>query len=169
MHRWNDALSQCSWARNMSPNALCTPVVLVLDLVRRARAPDRLSSRALGPRAFLRPPPGLLLPQLRSFLVQGPREGGVVVPPAIPIGTRGKNAGLLCAPRCNTICAFRRATAVFPRHPWSRGTCTGAFMLPRPSIGSSRARPQLAGMCCVDMRGKDTEGIEECSPVGCRT
>ena len=28
------------------------------------------------------------------------------------------------------------------RPPWSHGTCTGAFMPPKPSIGSSRAHPQ---------------------------
>ena len=52
-----------------------------------------------------------------SFLVPGvsrasSKGGEVVVPRAIPIGTRGETASLRL--RSNTTCAFQHATAVYP-------------------------------------------------------
>ena len=72
------------------------------------RVPDRLSSRTVGPRTSSAT--SGLLPRSQAFLGQVPPGAEFVVPTTIPIGTRGKAAGLRS--EGNTICAFQHAMAL---------------------------------------------------------
>ena len=110
-----------------------------------ARIPGRLLSRKVWhrtPSAISR-----LLPRSRPLLRQVPLDGGVVFPTALPIGTRGKDAGLrsrmrydLRVPACTTAVY---PPAIVARYLYRLHSCPPGRQLghPGPVRSKRMARP----------------------------